>query len=219
VSSRAPASSAHEKRHLEKAHAALAKHGLLLLHDATRQSVSLLVAGEPVRGSWWAHPSGAAIFRIAEALDDRADVVSVKLVAGKVTFVHRKLWPALLGAASSAEPWQKNGLRGSALALFREIARAGTLESDRLPRRAGASEDIKALEARLLVVARQIHTASGKHAKVLESWAHFRDTSAAEIEPLPASEARALLERQAAALGTPLELPWLSPRAASRRRT
>ncbi|MDA2934727.1 hypothetical protein MYX82_10350, partial [Acidobacteria bacterium AH-259-D05] len=35
--------------------------GLLLESDAILPSVSALVAGAPVRGSWWGHPRGDAI--------------------------------------------------------------------------------------------------------------------------------------------------------------
>src|SRR5947207_13341485 len=79
---------------------ALARHGLLLLaSDSLFPSVVSLIAGEQVRGSWWGHPLGHTIFRIASELDDHPDVLSCKLLAGKVTFVHRRLWPELQAVA------------------------------------------------------------------------------------------------------------------------
>src|SRR5262245_40355677 len=95
----------------------LERIGLLLLHDKRLPSVSLLVAGEPVAGSWWSHPRGAEIFRVSEAIDDREDVVAVKLVARKVTFVHRPLWGALIGVGKSGEPWQTKALSSGARKL------------------------------------------------------------------------------------------------------
>ncbi|MFI4945383.1 MAG: hypothetical protein ACHP85_19090, partial [Burkholderiales bacterium] len=71
------------------------KHGVVL--QAARGPVPSLaeaVAGEPFRGSWWGHPKGQAIFRAAEAVADSPDVLVCKLIDGKVTFVHRRLWPA-----------------------------------------------------------------------------------------------------------------------------
>ena len=52
-----------------------------------------LVAGERIAGSWWGHPKGHQIFAELEALDARrrADAFG----NGKVTLVHRRLWPAL----------------------------------------------------------------------------------------------------------------------------
>ncbi len=59
-------------------------------------SVAEAVAGEPIRGSWWAHAKGHEIFAALSAIDDSPDVLCFKLVAGKVTFVHRRMWPALV---------------------------------------------------------------------------------------------------------------------------
>jgi hypothetical protein len=62
------------------------------------------VAGEPIRGSWWAHPRSHEIFAALSSLDDDADVVCCKLVDAKVTFVHRRLWPALVRLAADLDP-------------------------------------------------------------------------------------------------------------------
>lgn len=53
------------------------------------------VAGQPIVGSWWAHPKGKAIFAALSELDDSDDVRCFKLIDGKITFVHRRVWPAL----------------------------------------------------------------------------------------------------------------------------
>jgi hypothetical protein len=54
------------------------------------------VAGEPIVGGWWAHPKGKAIFAALSEVDDSNDVRCFKLIDGKVTFVHRRMWPALV---------------------------------------------------------------------------------------------------------------------------
>ena len=54
------------------------------------------VAGEPIRGSWWGHKKGSEIFRALSLVDDSPDVLCFRLVQGKITFVHRRLWPALV---------------------------------------------------------------------------------------------------------------------------
>ena len=75
----------------------VAEHGIVLASArGPVPSVAEAVAGEPVRGSWWGHPRGHDIFRALSAIDDSPDVLCFKLVAGKVTFVHRRLWPALV---------------------------------------------------------------------------------------------------------------------------
>ena len=57
------------------------------------------IAGEPMKGSWWAHPKSRQIFRVLQAVTDSDDVLVCRLVNGKITFVHRRLWPALVRVA------------------------------------------------------------------------------------------------------------------------
>jgi hypothetical protein len=59
-------------------------------------SVAEMVAGEPIQGSWWGHPAGHAIFETINELADSPDVVRLRLVNGKITLVHRRVWPALV---------------------------------------------------------------------------------------------------------------------------
>lgn len=85
----------------KEAIALVERRGILL--QAARGPVPSLaeaVAGEAIRGSWWGHPKGKDIFRAAEAVCNSADVLVCKLVGGKVTYIHRRLWPALVKLAS-----------------------------------------------------------------------------------------------------------------------
>ena len=59
-------------------------------------SLADAVAGERIRGSWWGHPKGKEIFLCTRAIRESADVLVCRLVGGKVTYVHRRLWPALV---------------------------------------------------------------------------------------------------------------------------
>jgi hypothetical protein len=72
------------------------EHGVVLASArGPVPSVAEEVAGQPIVGSWWAHPRGKAIFAALSELDDADDVRCFRLVDGKVTFVHRRVWPAL----------------------------------------------------------------------------------------------------------------------------
>jgi hypothetical protein len=53
------------------------------------------IAGGPFRGSWWGHPRAQEMFRVFGAVGDARDILVCRLVEGKVTYVHRRLWPAL----------------------------------------------------------------------------------------------------------------------------
>lgn len=148
--------------------ARLEEDGILLLSDATLPSVVSLVAGERVRGSqgsWWSHPRGREIYALLERLTAHEDVLATKLVSRKVTFVHRRLWPALLAIARAREPWQMHGLSREARTLLARVDDAGELEA--------RGPAVKELESRLLVHSQQVHTERGAHALVLTSWARW----------------------------------------------
>ena len=73
------------------------EHGAVLV--AARGAVPRLVEailGEPIRGSWWAHPHSHGIFAVLRELGESSDLLQCRLVDGKVTIVHRRLWPALV---------------------------------------------------------------------------------------------------------------------------
>ena len=59
-------------------------------------SLAETIAGEPLRSSWWGHPRADAIFACSRAIRRSEDVLTCRLVDGKVTYVHRRLWPALV---------------------------------------------------------------------------------------------------------------------------
>ena len=67
---------------------------------ASVPSLAQLVAGKPLRGSWWAHPKGNEIFLLSRAIRSSPDVLVCRLVDGKITYIHRRLWPALIKLAS-----------------------------------------------------------------------------------------------------------------------
>src|SRR3990172_7740728 len=69
-------------------------------------SLAEAVAGGPIRGSWWGHPKGNDIFLCSRAVRQSPDVLVCRLVGGKVTYVHRRLWPALVRLAEelNAQP-------------------------------------------------------------------------------------------------------------------
>ena len=76
------------------------KHGVVLAAaKGPVPSVAEAIAGGPIRGSWWGHSKGSEIFRALSAIDDCPDVLCFRLVDGKITFVHRRLWAALVRLA------------------------------------------------------------------------------------------------------------------------
>jgi hypothetical protein len=85
----------------DEALAFVERHGVVLMSaKGPVPRLTEAIVGGPVTGSWWAHPGSHAMFRIFTVVGDSPDVLTCRLVGGKVTFVHRRLWPALIRAAA-----------------------------------------------------------------------------------------------------------------------
>jgi len=75
-------------------------HGVVLMSArGPVPSLAEAIAGGPIRGSWWGHPMSHQMYQVFEAVSDSRQVLVCRLVGGKVTFVHRRLWPALVRLA------------------------------------------------------------------------------------------------------------------------
>jgi len=103
------------------------RHGIVL--QAARGLVPSLaeaIAGGPIRGSWWGHPKSRIIFQAAQAVSESSEILTCKLINGKVTYVHRRVWPALVKLAPRfrktqlAKVWDEHTESG--VHLLRQIA-------------------------------------------------------------------------------------------------
>ncbi len=93
------------------------EHGVVLEGgQGPRPILAEAVAGEPIHGSWWNHKQGRAIFRATRAVRDCDQILVCRLVGGKITYVHRRLWPALVRLANSLD----KSLDKDTLAALRE---------------------------------------------------------------------------------------------------
>jgi hypothetical protein len=80
------------------------KHGIVV--ESARgpvRSLAEAIAGGPIRGRWWSHPRSHQVFAITRSVRESDQVLVCRLVNGKITFVHRRLWPALVRAADRLE--------------------------------------------------------------------------------------------------------------------
>lgn len=81
---------------LEEALSFVEKEGIVLESAHGRvPTFADFVAGERVT-RWWSHPKGRLIFALTRAIRDSPDVLICRLIEGKVTYIHRRLWPALV---------------------------------------------------------------------------------------------------------------------------
>lgn len=207
----------HFKRVLSK----ISSLGFLLESDTRLPSVSTLITGAPLRGSWWSHPLAQTIFQVTQKLEDHPDVLVTKLVSGKVTFVHRDLWSEVLAIGIAQEPWQMKGLSASAQALLKTVEESGALRTDKIglpvskiTPKSKPGDTARELERKLLIHAEQIHTESGAHAKVLETWNHWSKRTGFAEPAIQADQAKRNLEERLRKLnnefGATARLPWSS---------
>jgi hypothetical protein len=193
--------------------ARLQEFDLLLDTDPKFPSVTGFVAGDVGGRSWWAHPQAKQMYGLSCSLRDHPDVLMVKLVSGKVTAIHRPLWPAILAIGTGREPWQMDWLSKEARALLKKTDSGKKVEA--------SGDPVRELEARLLVHATSVHTEGGFHVKQAQSWAAWAKSVRLGKVKLTAAEAKAQLEavvgrlnKQFGATGT---LPWQAKRRRANR--
>ena len=197
----------------------LKEFGLLLESDPKLPSVCTIITGSPLRGSWWSHPLAHTIFHVNGQLEDHPDVLIAKLVASKVTFIHRKLWPEILTIGKARERWQTETLSAPAIALLDMIDAKGCVRTDDLvlvsttsSKKTKPGDIARELERKLLVKAAQFHTESGAHAKFLETWEHWANRIGFAAPSLSVAEAKKKLEVRLRKLNEEFKatarLPW-----------
>jgi hypothetical protein len=101
-----------------------------------------VVIGKRRSGSWWGHERGKHFFWLTRSLRTSPDVLVCRLVAGKITYVHKRLWPDLARLAPA--------IGAARLAAIREVHLAsGAHRVTRTPFRRWAGRPVFAAAARL----------------------------------------------------------------------
>jgi hypothetical protein len=203
---------------------ALRKLGLMLETDRAFPSLVALMAGGPVKGTWWAHPLANEIYMTGMRLMDLPEVMFIRLLSGKMTYVHQRLWPALYAIACAREQWQLANLPRTAKSMLKSLGRRGNLRMDEIRSSRSAKElgaDARILEARLLAFGDDVHTDSGAHVKRIETWESWAKRVGFSISNIPSTEnARRELEQLVSNLNqahsADATLPWQTP---ARRKT
>jgi hypothetical protein len=189
--------------------AAVEELGLLFLSDPQRKSAIQILTGAPPRGSWWSHPAAHQLYEILQGVEEHPDLLSTKLLSGKVTFVHRTLWPALLAVVTAREPWQVTGLSAGATQWLAALDQAPSPGAEvAQPSRTV----IKEVEARLLARGESVHTTQGTHRTRLEGWITWAQRVGCSTLPpssLSSAQGKQALETAAGRLGPPpARFPW-----------
>ena len=51
--------------------------------------------GEPIKGNWWSHPKANYVYNLLLRVKESPDILVTRFYKGKITLVHRRLWPYL----------------------------------------------------------------------------------------------------------------------------
>lgn len=205
-----------EAMYFRKALRLLREYGMLLESDLTLPSLSGLILGASVRGSWWGHPARHSVFRLTRKMMRHRDVVVTKLVSGKVTYVHRRFWPAILALGRTHKSWQLMDLSRDAQQLLHLVKKELELRTDHITwkRRAhNVGRTVRELERRILVHTEEFHTSGGAHAKRVETWQHWAKKVGLKGQSVTAAQAERDLEGVVREwnerFGGKGKLPWL----------
>ena len=92
------------------------QHGVVLVSARGKApTLTEAIVGAPIKGSWWGHPEGKRIFAVLGEVQEHDDILVCRLLAGKLTLVHRRLWPAVAVLA------QSGALPAAATARVRQV--------------------------------------------------------------------------------------------------
>jgi hypothetical protein len=109
----------------EDATAFVRERGVVLVSaKGVAPSLVEAIVGQPIKGSWWAHPQGKYIYATLGFVTESEEVLVCRLVGGKVTLVHRRLWPALARLADRFSPEQISRVREEHTASGRHVSHA-----------------------------------------------------------------------------------------------
>ena len=118
-------------------------HGVVL--ESARGPIANLaeaIAGETVDGSWWGHQKGHQIFAATRVVRASPDVLVCRLVDGKVTYIHRRLWPAIVRLANTLDT-------GRLTAINEQHSESGEHQVNETPFPQWVPADVKVTATRL----------------------------------------------------------------------
>ncbi len=75
-------------------------HGVVLQSaKGLEPSLVAQIVGGPIHGSWWSHPKGHEIYALIQKIHKSKAVLICTLANDKITYLHRRLWPAFVRMA------------------------------------------------------------------------------------------------------------------------
>jgi len=187
------------------------QHGIVLVSaKGPAPRLTEAIVGEAIAGSWWAHEKSRHIYATLQAIIESKQVLVCRLVDGKVTLVHRRLWPALVRLADRFAPEQLAQVHDEHTPTGRHVSREvpypawvpphimargkATKESRHWPRsargcrrrerRPGARAKVEALQRQVREIHLQAHLEEAEvisEAQAMQYW-HLRGYAGGSME-------------------------------------
>src|SRR2546423_13550728 len=86
---------------IDQAKSFVQEHGVVLASGkGPVPRLTEAIASQPIAGNWLSHPKAHQIFAVLQAVVESRDVLVCRLVGGKGSLGHRRLWPALVRVAA-----------------------------------------------------------------------------------------------------------------------
>lgn len=155
----------------------LEKYKLLLLQDKVFPNIVTEITGESITGSWWGHSLANPIYNGLQWLDHNHSILTIKLIDGKVTYIHESLFADIYSIVCKSRDWQVKKLKDEDQQILKYVLKKKTITSDDSGLSKLSKQPKKSfvnLEKKLLIYSVEEHTDSGKHIKEYMSWKKSR---------------------------------------------
>lgn len=190
----------------------LQKNKILLLQDKSFPNIVSKIVNEKISGSWWGHPLANPIYNGLNWLEHNQNVLLIKLLDGKVTYVHESLFSDFYSIVSQARDWQLSKLKSDELNLLKYVSKKNKVLSDDPKLKelvVDSKKSFSVLEKKLLLYSSEEHTESGKHIKEFLPWKKSKIfTKSVNDYEVAKSKINTIVQKLNEESGSKIKLPW-----------
>lgn len=200
-----------EKQELGKIVKEAKNRGWLMEADSKLPSAVTVIVGKPVKGSWWGHAKGNLIYNTCNMLYYEKDLICLKLINGKRTYLHRQYWNLIYNLIQSNQKDLEKSISAKAKKIFKDVEKKKLLradESGNAKAYALMKPSLKELEKTVLCCSQSVHTESGFHATELISWSKVFKDRDFSVKKLTDGEIQKQTEEFKNGFAELIKFPW-----------
>ena len=190
----------------------LQENKIVLLQDKSFPNIVTYIVGRKIKGSWWGHPLANPIYNGLNWLEKNKIFLSVKLIDGKVTYLHKSLISDFYSIVKKPRDWQLKNLKEDDLKMLQHISQNSIIFSDDETLKLVVNEpkkNLSTLEKKLLIHSVEVHTSSGMHVKKIMTWKNSNISCSSKKDYLSAKfEIEKIVFKLCEKTGAKVKLPW-----------